>query len=134
MLTVICIMEPKFANSPEGTIEKTFWGYRVLWGVATTAIGVKGVILCWNITITIEVLPYYASNTIFSYFIVFIVLTTNVISTTINWASYLHIVFSHGSRGCNPIHFPTACQGCLGCRNKQHAKKLVLFLLMYVLL
>ena len=134
VLTVICTMKPTFAKVLEGTVEKTFWGYGVLWGVATTTIGVKGVILYLYITMTIEILPLYAHNTIFSYFIVFNLL---MISPLISIGSSIYILLWSSVMEVEvaiPYIFLLPARAVFCCRNKHHAKKLVLFLLIYVLL
>ena len=132
VLIVICIMEPKFAKVLEGTVDRTFWRYGVLWGVATTAIGVKGVILYLIITITIEVLPYYAHNTIFSYFAVFNLLMLSPL-LSIGPATYILCSVMEVEVAI-PYIFLLPARAVFCCRNKHHAKTLVLFLLIYVLL
>ena len=134
VLTVICTGEPTFAKILKGTVERTFWGYGVLWGVATTAIGVKAVILYLVITITIEVLPHYADNTIYSYFAVFNLL---MIAPLISIGSSIYILLRSTVMEVEvaiPYIFLLPARAVFCCRNKHHAKKLVLFLLIYVLL
>ena len=134
VLTVTCIMEPKFTKVLEGTVERTFWGYGVLWGVATTAIGVQAVILYLVITTTIEVLPHYANNTIFSYFIVFNLL---LLSPLLSIGSAIYILLRSSVMEVEvaiPYIFLLPARAVFCCRDKQHVKKLVLFLLIYVLL
>ena len=134
VLTMTCIMEPKFSKVLEGTVERAFWGYGVLWGVATTAIGVQAVILYFIITITIEVLPHYANNTIFSYFILFNLL---MLSPLLSIASAIYILSRSSVMEVEvaiPYIFLLPARAVFCCRNKHHAKKLVLFLFIYVLL
>ena len=134
VLTVTCIMEPKFTKVLEGTVERTFWGYGVPWGVATTAIGVQAVILYLLINTIIEVLPHYVNNTIFSYFILF---NFVMISPLLSIASAIYILFWSSVMEVEvaiPYIFLLPARAVFCCRNKQHAKKLVLFLFIYVLL
>ena len=134
VLTMTCIMEPKFTKVLGGTVERTFWGYGVLWGVATTATGVQAVIFYLAITITIEVLPHYANNTIFSYFLAFNLV---IISPLLSIASAIYILLRSSVMEVEvaiPYIFLLPARAVFCCRNKHHAKKLVLFLLIYVLL
>ena len=124
----------KSAKILKGTVERTFWRYGVLWGVATTAIGVKGVILYLYITMTIEILPLYAHNTYFSYFVMFNLL---MISPLLAIASSIYILLWTSVMEVEvaiPYIFLLPARAVFCCRNKHHAKKLVLFLLIYVLL
>ena len=138
VLITICIANENFklksAKILKGTVERTFWRYGVLWGVATTAIGVQGLFLYLMITITIEVLPYYADNTIYSYFAVFILL---MLSPLLSIVSSIYILLRSAVMEVEvaiPYIFLLPARVVFCCRNKQHAKKLVLFLLIYVLL
>ena len=134
VLTMTCTMEPKFTKVLEGTVERTFWGYGVLWGVATTAIGVLAVIYCCNITTTIEVLPHYANNTCFSYFILFHLL---LLSPILSIGSATHLLLWSSVTEVEvaiPYIFLLPARAVFCCRNKHHAKKLVLFLLICILL
>ena len=132
LLIITCTMKTKFAKLLEGTVERTFWGYGVLWGVATTAIGVLAVILYLMITITIEILPHYANNTIFSYFTLF---NSILISPVL---SILPTIYLQSSvvevEVAIPYIFLLPARAVFCCRNKQHAKNLVVSILIYVLL
>ena len=132
MVIMTCTLKTELIKLLEGTVERTFWGYGVLWGVATTAIGVLGVILYLAITITIEIIPHYANNTIFSYFMLFNSLLISPVLSTMPtiylWNSVKEVEVAI------PYIFLLPARAVFCCRNKQHAKNLVVSILIYVLI
>ena len=132
MVIMTCTLKTEFIKLLEGTVERTFWGYGVLWGVATTAIGVLGVILYLAITITIETIPHYANNTIFSYFMLFNSLLISPVLSTMPTIYLWNSVKE--AEVAIPYIFLLPARAVFCCRDKHYAKNLVISILIYVLL